>query len=168
MTSSAKRRWLAPAAILFLGFVLTMLGASAYFMSSWTMVKSMAPAQAAEEFATVRAVAGGDTPYVEILPTGSVKIHHEQEGDRRTPLKVLHVLAWDHERGRLVQVDLPYWFVRLKMSEHMNLGTLTTSLAGDWEHLDLRISERELELCGPGLLLDESSPGGSRLLLWTE
>jgi len=157
-----------PAAILFVGFVLTMIGGSAYFMSKWTALESMGSGQAAAEFDRIRAAAGGGDPYVEVSAGGEVVVHREMEGTARVPLTALHLMAWDPKRGRLVRVDFPYWFVRLKMSKHLNLGTMTSTLAGDWQHIDLRISERELELRGPGLVLDEATTGGARLLLWTE
>jgi hypothetical protein len=157
-----------PAAIIFVGFVLTMIGMSAYFMSQWTALESMGPGQAAAEFDRVRAAAGGGGPYVEVTAGGEVVVHREMEGTDRVSLTALHLMAWDSESGHLVRINFPYWFVRLKMSKHLNLGTMTSTLAGDWSQIDLRISERELELRGPGLVLDEATPGGARLLLWTE
>ena len=48
------------------------------------------------------------------------------------------------------------------------LGTLSTALARDWQHLDLDVTEEDLERRGPGLVLDEEGAGGRRLMLWTD
>jgi len=68
----------------------------------------------------------------------------------------------------MVRVGFPYWFVRMKMTDSLNLGTLTSVLARDWEHLDLSVSERDLERRGPGLVLDQQTERGARIVLWTE
>jgi hypothetical protein len=65
-------------------------------------------------------------------------------------------------------VAFPFWFVRVKMSATFNLGTLTSALARDWGHLDLRVSVQDLEKRGPGIILDHRLPDGKRLLLWSE
>ena len=112
--------------------------------------------------------AGGGVPYIEISDTGSVLVHRELEHHDPVALHTLHMLAWEPEGKRLLRVAFPYWFVRVKMSETFNLGTLTSALARDWEHLDLRVSEQDLERRGPGIVLDNRLPDGKRLLLWTE
>jgi hypothetical protein len=60
------------------------------------------------------------------------------------------------------------WFVRVKMSGGLDLGTLTSLLAGDWQHLDVSVSLRDLERRGPGLVLDHARADGARIVLWTE
>jgi hypothetical protein len=90
------------------------------------------------------------------------------EGPRPVEIRALGLLAWDPEAGRTVRIRFPFWFVRAKMTESLNLGTLASALARDWRSLDLRVSEDDLERLGPGLVLDERNDSGARILLWTE
>jgi hypothetical protein len=77
-------------------------------------------------------------------------------------------VAWDPGHERLLRIDFPFWFVRLKMSRALNLGTFTSVLAQDWQTLDLKVAEDDLQRRGPGLILDIASADGALLLLWTE
>ncbi|MEE8586279.1 MAG: hypothetical protein V3T83_15650 [Acidobacteriota bacterium] len=65
-------------------------------------------------------------------------------------------------------MGVPFWFVRLKMTESLNLGTITSALAGDWGNLDLKVSVEELERRGAGVVLNHRLEDGTRILLWTE
>ncbi|MGD8375225.1 MAG: hypothetical protein PVF68_03720 [Acidobacteriota bacterium] len=164
-----KRRWR------WLGWVLVILGSlavagisiSGYLFSRWSEVLPADSAGAEAAFRDARERAGGGPAYVEILPTGQVRVRRELEGTERRPFASLHLLAWDPEAARLVRIAFPFWFVRMKMNDAVNLGTITTALAGDWRHLDLRVSVRDLERRGPGIVLDHEMDDGSRVLLWT-
>lgn len=116
------------------------------------------------------ATAGPDasTPYLSIDDAGSVQVRRELEGQSSTDLRTLHLLAWDPHRGKLLRVDFPYWFVKVKMNNSVNLGTMTTALSGDWDNLDLTVSTRELRSRGAGIVLDHTRQDGVRLLLWNE
>ena len=149
-------------------FAVTMLGISWLFMSRWSAVTTVAPDEAAAAFAEARAQAGGGTPYVEISAEGSVSVHREQERDEAVELEALHMVAWEPHKNRMARIDFPYWFVRMKLNATINLGTMITALVGDWEHLDLRVSEDDLERRGPALVLDYTRTDGARVLLWTE
>ena len=90
------------------------------------------------------------------------------ERPKPVALCTLHLLAWEPKGSRLLRMSFPFWFVRIKMSETFNLGTLTSALASDWEHLDLKVTEHDLQKRGPGIVLDHQRPDGARILLWTE
>ncbi len=137
-------------------------------LSNWSEVGTATGTDAERAFGEALAEAGNSAPYLEISAEGTVQIHRELEGDTPLSLETLVVLAWEPEGERLVRVDLPYWFVRMKMTDSLNLGTLLSVLAKDWRNLDLRVAERDLELRGPGLLLDHTSLDGARILLFTK
>ena len=137
-------------------------------LGSWSDVRSVSPAEAAVAFDDVLAAIGGGPPYVEIDAAGAVSVHREQEGDQPTPLDTLHLLSWEPGPERLVRIAFPFWFVRLKTTDELNLGTLTAVLVGDWESLALRVSTDDLERRGPALVIDHARADGARILLWTE
>ncbi len=135
--------------------------------SRWSEVRTLSSAEADREFTTVLARSGGGIPYVEITPGGEVIVHREQEKGEATPLGTLHLLAWEPAGGRLVRIGFPFWFVRLKMTDTINLGTLTTVLTEDWKNLNLKISVEDLERRGPAVIIDHTLDEGGRILLWT-
>ena len=169
MGKKRKKRWIFPVVAGFLGFLVISIALSTYTMIRWSELESANASEAESAFAEARILAGGEIPYLTISPkTHQVTVHRELEGPEPVSLKALHLLAWDPDHEQLLRIEFPYWWVRLKMSRALNLGTLTSVLARDWQNLDLRVAEEDLQRRGPGLILDVVSPEGARLLLWTE
>ena len=144
------------------------LGVSAILFSRWSDLETIPPEQAEQAFVDAMAGMGDEPPYIEIARSGAVTVRRELERPGAAPLETLHLLAWDPERTRLLRIAFPFWFVRVKMNDTINLGTLTTLLAQDWNNIDLRVSEEDLARRGPGLVLDHRLASGARILLWTE
>jgi len=162
-----RRRWWFAAATA--AVALTVVGAAGlYLFSRWTELATVTPEVARAAFVDARVRARDGPPYLEVLEDGSVLVHRDLEGETPVALRALNVMAWEPVGERLLTIEFPFWFVRLKMSKALNLGTLTTTLAGDWQNLDLRVSEEDLQRRGPGLVLDQVASDGSRILLWTE
>jgi hypothetical protein len=170
VNSTRKRRWrwAAWGALVFAILAVTGIQIALTMFSRWSEVRNLSSEDAAREFSIALNRAGGGTPYVEIAPGGGVIVHRDQENDELTPLATLHLLAWEPDSGKLVRIDFPFWFIRVKMNDTINLGTITSALAGDWENLDLEVSVDELERRGPAVVIDHTLPEGSRILLWTE
>jgi len=144
------------------------LTVSTWLLSTWTSVRTVERTEADRAFADALERSGGGTPYVEITQDGSVSVHREQERSGSLAVRALHVVAQGPVGDRLVEISFPFWFIRLKLSTSLNLGTLTTLLAGDWSHLDLQVTAADLRRRGPGLILDHRPARGGHLLLWTE
>lgn len=149
-------------------FALVMAGLSFWTLSRWSTL-ARAPAAEAERAFALRRTALGDGPaYLEITEAGGVLVRRELEGAAPEELEALHVLAWEPAGERLLGVAFPFWFVRLKTTDSLNLGTLLAVLSRDWGHLDLKVTEEDLQRRGRGLLLDHRLADGKRILLWTE
>ena len=146
----------------------TMVGLSALLLSRWSELRSATPQDAESAFAGALAGILSPSPYLEIAEDGTVQVHREMESSAPVDLRTLHVLAWEPRAAELLRLDLPFWFVRLKMNRALNLGTLASVLARDWGNLDLRVTEDDLARRGPGLVLAHALPNGARILLWTE
>jgi len=144
------------------------LRASSLIFARWSDLQVVTPAGASVAFADTLSELGGDPPYLEVSPGGEVSVRRGLGKPTRRRLRALHVLAWEPRGGRLVRVEFPFWFVRVKMTRAINLGTLTSALARDWRNLDLRVSAEDLARRGPGLILDETLADGRRILLRTE
>lgn len=162
-----RRRWILTALGLLVPLALAGLGLSSWLFSRWSEIRIATGEEARALLDAAAATAGGD-PYIEIDASGRVAVHREMEGREEHPLSVLHLLAFDPGRGRIYSTDLPWWFVRAKLTRTVNLGTLASALARDWEHLDLRVTEDDVERRGPGLILDHRPASGGRLVIWAE
>ncbi len=137
-----------------------------YVVYRQTAVQTVRMDSPDEEFAKARARFSGQAPYIELVDKDGVDrpvIHHEQE-KARTPLNTVHLLAWGPHERKLARISFPFWLLRLTGSRGIDLS------GGDsWESVvHLRVTADELERHGPGLLMDQQTPRGERILVWAD
>jgi hypothetical protein len=90
-------------------------------------------------------------------------VHHELEKPEKSTVNRLRVLIYDPGDNRLVRLQIPFWLVRLGGSDkHISFD------AGDVHGVRLSITPSDLERRGPGLILDQETRRGQRLLVWAE
>jgi hypothetical protein len=82
-----------------------------------------------------------------------------ERGTRAAPGKVV-MLAWEREDDRLIRVTTPYWALRAG-SWKLNAARVIAPV------LD-RVSLADLDRCAPGLIVDQRTAGGGRVVIWTE
>lgn len=146
-----------------LGLV-AMAGLGFYFASQHIATRAVSPASAAEDFDAVRKrFVGG--PIIELDDRGRfIRAHTERPSASPVrPPEVLRVLAYDADDGRIVEIKVPFWLLRMKM------GNASIDLNGrqmDFE--DLRMSVEDLERLGPALIAEHKAPDGTRVLVWSE
>ncbi len=165
--TKTQRPWLRP--LLGVLVFLTIVGVtfSSVFLGRWTSVRGVVPAEIDQFFVAALLEAGGGTPYIEIGDSGDAVVHHEQEKAGVVPFDTMTLLVWAPGDEKVLRVDYPRWFVRLKTSSFLNLGTMIAAARKDWTNLDLSVSYGDLKKRGPGLLLDHRSQSGTRIVLWT-
>ncbi len=75
----------------------------------------------------------------------------------------LGVLFFRASGNRLVRSDIPFWFFRLK-------GQAAKFVLKDsgFDMERLGITPKDIARQGPGVILDETSANGDRLLVWAE
>jgi hypothetical protein len=81
-------------------------------------------------------------------------------------LTAMHVTAFDPKERHLVRVTVPFWLLRLAPEGKMHVNG-----AEVLNHLDTptgRLTPADIESLGPGLLVDDTQPNGTQLLIWTE
>ena len=147
-----------------LGLV-AMAGVGFYFASQHIETRAVSPGRAAKDFDAVRARFTGQVPIIELDDRGRfVRAHTDRAAaDPLRPPERLRVLAYDADDGRIVEVKVPFWLLRLKM------GGASIDLNGrhmDFE--DLRLSVEDLERFGPALIAEHKAPDGTRVLVWSE
>jgi len=83
---------------------------------------------------------------------------------QRVTLTTLHFVGFNDNEGRIVRFDVPFWLLRMK-SGPINVGS---EMNNGWSTERLRITVEDLEKFGAGIILDSTTRGGQRALLWAE
>ena len=126
-------------------------------------VEHLEAGDAAERFAAVRSALRDGTPLLQVDDDGNVIRRTDPPAEAPRPLGSVGVLAYRTEGKRLITVDIPFWFFKLKgpAAQYVVEGT----------GLDLKrlgITAADLERHGPAIVLDQTRTNGDRLLVWTE
>ena len=144
--------------------LVAVVGGAFFYMSRHIETKSATPASAAREFEAVRSGFSGQKPLIELDRNGRfVRAHTDRPGPANAAVPdQLRILAFDPSDGRIVQVSVPFWLLRMKASN------ATIDLNGSKMDLeDLRLTIHDLERQGPSLIVDHEAPDGDRVLVWS-
>ena len=126
-------------------------------------IEEAAPGKASDAFAAARAALRQRAPLVDVDEQGHVT-RRERVPDRAPkPISRLKAMAYQLRIGRIVRADVPFWFLKLK-GPAARLALRETGV--DLERLG--ITPADLERYGPGIVVDQVSNSGARLLVWTE
>ena len=140
-------------------------GSAFYFLSKQFETHSATVASANREFESVKARFSGQKPLVELDRDGAVSRANTGQAaarDTRIPERVV-VMAFDPDEERVVRVTLPFWLLRLK-NRHGSINFNGKQM--DLE--DLKLTVADLERYGPTLIIDQTSPDGTRVLVWSQ
>ena len=144
--------------------LVAVVGSAFFYMSRHIETKSATPASAAREFEAVRSGFSGQKPLIELDRNGRfVRAHTDRPAPPNAAVPdQLRILAFDPSDGRIVQVSVPFWLLRMKA------GNATIDLNGSKMDLeDLRLTIHDLERQGPSLIVDHQAPDGDRVLVWS-
>ncbi|MBI2222407.1 MAG: hypothetical protein HYU53_14520 [Acidobacteria bacterium] len=158
-------------AALFVIGIIAMAGAGVYFVTRQVQVGSATPARAESLFDETRARFRNVRPLIELDHDGDILRSHlreareerEQKGGARIPVEALHVLAWDADEEKVIQIAIPFWLLRLKRGP-IEVFSETAGL----RRAGLRITVDDIESLGPSLLIDQRGRDGDRVLVWTQ
>lgn len=144
---------------------LAAVGLSTFAALAWRSVRleHAEPRQALRELESVRARLGGGPPRLARDDSGQWRRTGPLAATARRTAATLSVLAYQADSRRLTRAAVPLWFLDLK-GPALQLALRGTTL--DADALGLRAADLKQE--GPALLVDESQPGGSWVLVWTE
>jgi hypothetical protein len=145
--------------------LIAMAAASMYFFTRHIQMREASPAVAARSFDDVRARFARQKPLIELDDRGDfLRSNLERERPANPPaLDAMHVMAYDPDDGKVVTFSIPWWLMRLQK------GDSVINLDGrDMNLEDLKITIEDLEQFGPTLIIDHKSPGGERVLVWSQ
>jgi hypothetical protein len=163
-----KRTWLWIALGVLVLFIVVAVGGiifSVAFMRQNMTISNMSVTSANAQFEEVRAKFTGQQPLIQLVDG-----RPQYDADRATgsspsttPLKTMHVMAWDDEEEKLVTFSLPFWLLRLK-SGPIQLSAYSQG----WDDRGVSFRVEDLERHGPGLLLDVDERKEGRVIIWVE
>ena len=170
MDHSSRKTWmsvLVAAVIVVFVLAVAAVGGAAFFIRRHVSTQFTPGPNAEDQFTQARARFGGQPPLIEVR-TGDQPVLHRDIPSGATPgtsIQSVRVLAYDGTSGKLVQVSIPFWLLRLAPSKNFSfLGDNGIDVDTDHVHLTLDDVERR----GPGLILDTKDRRGSHVLVWTE
>ena len=161
-----KRTWLwVVLGVFFVLFVLAIGGivfTVAYFRQNMTIAE-MSESNAEPEFDAIRARFPGQQPLIRLVDGRPEYVDDRAtKGESTTPLKTMHVMAWDDDEGKLVKFPLPFWLLRMK-SGPIQLSAYSQG----WDDRGVSFRVEDLERAGPGIVMDFAERD-DRVLIWTE
>jgi hypothetical protein len=169
MTETRRRTWwqVLVAAVIVVAMVgIAVIGGAAYLFYRHIRSEAVSSATADSRMADVRAKFGGQEAWLRIASDGSAEITGRPDArGSHARLVSLRVLAYNPDEGRLADVSVPFWLLRLAPEGQLRLDA-GSGIDFDAERLKLNVSA--LEALGPGLVLDHAQADGTRLLVWTE
>jgi len=152
---------------LFVIGMIALAGAGVYFVTKQVQVRPASLAGAETLFDESRARFKDAKPLIELDVDGDLLKSNFAEAKTRPasaqPLEALHVLAWEPNDEKVVQVAIPFWLLRLKRGP-LEVFSETAGL----RRADLRLTVDDLEALGPSLLIDHRGRDGERVLVWTQ
>jgi len=172
MSQSSRKTWISIviAAVIIVGFLAAAaVGGTAYFFYRHINAKFVEPASAETEFGQARARFTGQQPLIEMMRGDEPRLHRElvpPPGASTAPLNTLRVLAYDSDAGKLVNVSIPFWLLRLAPGGK-RLSFLSDN-GIDFDTDRVRLTLDDIERRGPGLMLDHKDRHGAHVLIWTE
>jgi hypothetical protein len=124
------------------------------------------PDKAEAELAAIRARFPNQKPLIDADDDGhGAELRTEGRSATFTgELQGLHIAAYDQRAKKLVRFSVPFWMLRMAPDGKVSVGD---GMLEDVRGAE-KLTVKDLEALGPGLIIDEQKPGGDRVLVWTE
>lgn len=124
------------------------------------------PAKADAELASIRGRFPNQKPLIDTDEHGNdATLQTEGRSANFTgELQALHIAAYDKRAGKLVRFSVPFWLLRMAPDGKVSIGD---DMLDDVHGVE-KLTVKDLEALGPGLLIDEQKPNGDQVLVWTE
>jgi hypothetical protein len=150
--------------------VIVMLGVAAiggafYFITSHIRQTSLAEVQAGDRFEGMRQRLSGRQPLLSLDDRDEVVIHRT-ESPSTARLTTLRAMVYDAQEERIVEVDIPFWLLRMMPSG--GRFSFLNDNGINFSSERTRLTVEDLERHGAGLVLDHRDRRGAQVLVWTE
>ena len=163
-----KRTWviaLVSIAVLGVFGTVVLVGLGIYVVMNNFNIEDASPETAELSFQEARTRFAGDEPLIRLTREDGEIQAEVVRHDRRSEIRpvTLHVMVWDPDEERLVNVRLPLRVSRFGDNATVDFSEADVDIVGD-----LDVSLEDIDYHGPGLVLDYQDEDPERVLLWTE
>jgi hypothetical protein len=136
-------------------------GTGAYYFLRHLEVRGGAEADIVKEIDGIRSKYGSREPLITLVNPKAVDVRINRESHPQGhQASTLHILTWTAEDGERLQTDLPLWLMRFSTLNILSrLG-----LAPD----KFRLTVRDVERYGPGVVIHLRETGVRHALIWVE
>jgi hypothetical protein len=171
MSSSNRKTWISVliAAVIIVGMLAAAaVGGTAFFIYRHVQTQFTPSENAEQRFHEARARFSDQRPLIEVRRDDDRPVVHREmipTSGRGTKLETLRVLAYDTRAGKLVNVSIPFWLLRLAPN---NQFSILEDHGIDFDSDRVHLNVEDLERRGPGLILDQADRRGSLVLVWAE
>jgi hypothetical protein len=104
----------------------------------------------------------GQQPFID-LDGDEPAVNRTEPPASPAPIDALHVMVWQPDEQKLFKMAIPMWLVRLSGDKPMRI-----SPGRHRSDLDLRLTVRDLERHGPGLIVNQNGRRGEHVIVWAE
>jgi hypothetical protein len=118
---------------------------------------------AAGEFERLRTRFAGQQPLISVTE-GDEATLVPRAAKGSSAIESLHVVAYDPDDRTIARIRIPFWLLRLSPGD----GQVTISDDAVPELRRSKITVKDIEAAGPGLVLDHADSDGRRVLVWAE
>jgi hypothetical protein len=144
--------------------VIALVGGSAYFVARHVRAQFVSTGTADAQFASTRDRFAGQMALIELGKDDDPIVHRPAEQAHAAPIEVVRVMVYSPDSGKLVNVALPVWLLRLAPGKQFSFRDHDM----DFDSRRLQLTIDDIERHGPGLILDQNNRHGARVLIWAE
>jgi hypothetical protein len=143
------------------GVAFTLAAIGGYYILGNLDRRNATETEGLQAMEAVAARFGTRPPLIEIIDPrrADIRINRPQE-DAGRPVATMHVLNWNRETRQLVRTEFPLWLM------HFSSGNLLSKLG--IAPAKFRLTVRDIERYGPGIVVDYDLPGSFRVLAWVD
>ena len=123
---------------------------------------------AAQQMDAVRARFAGQSPKIAIKEADDGKPNVTLAKPAASPVSLtsLHVTVYDPSKDKLVEMTIP--FCPCGCPEGGNMQVNGEEVLNHLSTPSGKLTAKDIEALGPGLLVDETRPDGTRVIIWSE
>ncbi len=141
--------------------VIAFAGTGAYLVFRHMENRAAGEAEAVRTIDAVKARFGPRPPLVEIADPRRADIRINRATDANPAVvETIHVVNWKHDTGELIRTDVPLWLMRFST---LNIGSQLGIVPANF-----RLTVKDIQRYGPGIVVDYGSAGTSRVLIWVD
>lgn len=162
-----KRSWIpiVIGVLILMAFVaIGVIGVTISYFRQHMEVVETSESEAMKQFDEVHAKYPGQQPLIQLVDGKPQYVaERASQSAPEGSLTSLHILAYDRDKGQIVNFTLPFWLLRMKS------GPIRISAYHQgWDDRGVSMRIEDIERHGPGIIVDATERLEGRVLIWAD